>query len=164
MAKQIVGAFKTDFSGIEFYDIVDNWNEFTILKHQLSGKYYAWNNKFSMLSEDMHIIDIPEDKNKYEELIPFKPGFSWCLDMVFFWADSKFVTDYGLPGYEKLIELYKNLISIRHQDFELDNELANIRVNQGLFSFYMASLRLWWMKKDQRRMLRKIEKEYKIIW
>lgn len=162
MAKQIVGAFKTDFSGIEFYDVVDNWNEFTIIKHQLSRKYYAWNNKLSILSEDLHIIDIPEDKNKYKDIISVYQG-RWCCDMVFFWADSKFVTEFGLPGYNRLIELYKTLISLRHQDLELDEELGKAR-ETGLFNYYMAKFTIWRLGIPRRKMLRKIEKEFKVIW
>lgn len=164
MAKQIVGTFKTDFSGIEFYDIVDNYKEFTILRHQLTRKYYTWHNRLSLFSDDLHIIDIPKEKekDKYEDILDMGKN-RWCCDMVFFWADSKFVTDYGLPGYDRLIELFKTLIGIRHQDMEIGQVLGEAR-EHSLFNYYLCKFNVWRMSAPKRRMLNKVEKEFKVIW
>lgn len=163
MGKQIVGMFDTDFSKIIFYEIMDNWNEYTILRKQGTNEHYLYNNEYKVFThQHIHIINIPEDKSKYDKLIDPKQ-YDWAMDPVFFWADSRFVTDYGLPGYDKLIELYKNLIEIRYSDFQIAEQLSYAK-EQGWLTWLLTKLQVQRLTRVQKRTLRRLIKEFKVIW
>lgn len=163
MEKQIVGVFAGDFEKIIFYEIMDNYNEFTILRKQGTNDYYLYNNDLKAFSPDkFHIIKIPDDKKKYEDLINIE-NYRWCIDAIFFWADSKFVTEFGLPGYDKLLELYDNLIDIRYADLEIERELYMAR-EEGFFTWLMTKIRIYKITHSQRRLIKRIVKEFKVIW
>lgn len=163
MAKQIVGLFDKNFDKIEFYEIEDNWEQFTILRKQGTNKYYLYDNKKRMLTADkFHIISIPEDKSKYKELIQ-PDQYQWAIDVVFFWADSKFVTSYGLPGYDRMVEMYKSLVNIRYSDYEVNKQLE-LAKKEGVLVWLCAKLSTKRFTWAQQRLLNKIIREYKIIW
>lgn len=163
MEKQIVGVFEGNFEKIIFYEIMDNYNEFTILRKQGTNDYYLYDNDLKAFSPDkFHIIKIPDDKNKYKDLINTK-DYRWCVDAIFFWADSKFVTEFGLPGYNKLLELYGNLIDIRYADFEIEKELFYAR-EQGFLTWLITKIRINKVTHSQRKLLKRIVKELKVIW
>ena len=107
MGKEIVGNFNKDLSKIEFYEIVDNYKIYTIIRKQATDKYYLYDNKLGVLSEELDITELPEDKNEYDEILKEKK--TWYYGVVFFWADSKFVTEYGAPYYHKLVDIYKEV-------------------------------------------------------
>lgn len=163
MAKQIVGLFNGNFEKIEFYEIMDNWKEYTVLRKQGTNEYYLYDNNLKAFTKSRFpIINVPKDKNEYEKLIQ-PECYRWVIDAIFFWADSKIVTNYGLPGYERIMELYKNLIDIRYSDFELQKQLFYAR-KESFFTWLFAKIRVKRLTYDQRKILRKVIKEYKIIW
>ena len=69
MGKEIVGNFNKDLSKIEFYEIVDNYKIYTIIRKQVTDKYYLYDNKLGVLSEELDITELPKDKNKYDEIL-----------------------------------------------------------------------------------------------
>lgn len=81
MAKRIVAKFDKDFDKIEFYEIMDDYSDFTIIRKQGTQEYYAWDNKYSVLSGNLHIISLPEDRDKMYEIL--KNCEEWYYGLVF---------------------------------------------------------------------------------
>ena len=50
MEKQIVGKFDKKLKKIEFYELIDSYKYFTLLRKQGTDEYYIWDDKFSMFS------------------------------------------------------------------------------------------------------------------
>lgn len=162
MKKKIVGKFNEDFSKVEFYEIIDNYKQYTILRKQGSSTYYVWDNKQRLLSHKLWIIAAPKEKDKYEYIIGSIK--MWYKGIVFFWADSKFVTEHGLPHYDKLIEVYKQLISIKLNDIKMDKTLMDIKDEEGFFTYLKCKLLSFRFLNAQKKTFKKLEKEYKLIW
>lgn len=162
MAKRIVAKFNKDFDKIEFYEIMDDYSDFTIIRKQGTQEYYAWDNKYSVLSGNLHIISLPEDRDKMYEIL--KNCEEWYYGLVFFWADSKFVTEYGLPNYEKLVDIYKQLINIKITEFNVQQTLKEVWENENLIVYIKTKLLARKLLKAQKQTVKKLEKEFKIIW
>ncbi|MGM9543526.1 MAG: hypothetical protein ACI3T9_00950 [Romboutsia timonensis] len=162
MAKQIVGKFNKDFSKIEFYEIMDNYKEYTIIRKQGTTDYYAWDNKASFLSDNLHIISIPDNKVLYDKIIEHVR--TWYVGAVFFWADSKFVTEYGLPNYDKLVNIYKELINIKATELEILNTVLECKENESFLTYIRTKMLAYKFLRRQRKTVKELEKEFKIIW
>ena len=160
--RQIVGKFNKELSRIEFYEIMDNYKEYTIIRKQGTNSYYAWNNKKKLFSNKLCLGSIPQDKTKYENVI--KLIDVWFNKVVFFWATSKFVTEYGLPHYDRLIALYKELIDIKLNDIKLQETLENIRKNEGFLTYLRCRITSYRFITAQRGTIRRLEKEFELIW
>lgn len=162
MGKQIVATFNEDFSKIEFYTIVDNYKRYTIIRRSGTDLYYAWDNINSLLSDNLHIITIPEDKEKYIEII--KNVQTWYIGAVFFWADSKFVTEYGLPNYDKLVDIFKQLVTIKGTEIEILNTVQKCKENESFLNYIRTKILANKFLRRQRKTIKELEKEFKIIW
>lgn len=162
MKNKIVGTFNEDLSKIELYKIIEEYKYFTIIQNITTLKFYAWDNKKKVLSDDLHIIDKPRDKNKYNDIIA--KVRTWYVGTVFFWADSKFVTEYGLPYYDKLVDIYKELITFRISEVEINESLKMIMEEDGIVKY----LYFWFItlsyKITKHKSIKKMIKEYKLIW
>ena len=88
----------------------------------------------------------------------------WYYELVFFWADSKFVTEYGLPNYEKLVDIYKQLINIKITGFNVQQTLKEVWENENLMVYIKTKLLARKLLKAQKQTVKKLEKEFKIIW
>lgn len=162
MAKRIVGKFNKDLEHIEFYEIIDSYKQYTVIRKQGFNKYYVWDNKNSLLSDDLHIVAVPKDKSKYEEILDNVR--TWYIGVVFFWADSKFVTQYGLPNYDKLVNLYKELLNIKATEIQIEDTLAEVRNNEGFISYLKCMFVSRRFLRAQKGTIRRLEKEFKLIW
>lgn len=161
MGKKIVGKLDNSFEKIEFYEIVDNYKHFTIIRKQGTSNYYAWDNKLSVLSEKLDIIYMPEDVELLEDVI--NNMYVWYPE-VFFWADSKFVTDYGLPHYDKLIDIYIELVNIRITELKIKETIRQCRENDTFINYIKNVMLANKFLRRQKRTVRELEKEFKVIW
>ena len=161
MGKKIVGKLDNGFEKIEFYEIVDNYKHFTIIRKQGTSNYYAWDNKLSVLSEKLDIIYMPEDVELLEDVI--NNMYVWYPE-VFFWADSKFVTDYGLPHYDKLIDIYIELVNIRITELKIKETIRQCRENDTFINYIKNVMLANKFLRRQKRTVRELEKEFKVIW
>lgn len=162
MAQKIVGKFNKDLERIEFYEIMENYKHYTVIRKQGTNTYYIWDNNNSLLSDDLHIISIPKDKKKYIDII--NKIQTWYIGVVFFWADSKFVTEYGLPNYDKLVSLYKELINIKGTEIQILKTLVEVKENEGLLNYLKCRAISFRFLRAQKKTIRKLEKEFKLIW
>lgn len=162
MGKKIVATFDDNIEKIEFYEVIEDYKEYTIIRKQGKNEFYAWNNKESLFSDNLHIICTPTDKEKYEKILDNVQ--TWYIGAVFFWANSKFVTEYGNPNYSKLIGLYKELLNIKRADIQIKNTLQSIRENEGLFNYLKCIISSFRFLRGQRITMRKLEREFKLIW
>lgn len=161
MGKKIVGAFKTDFSMVEFYTIIEDVNEYTVLKKQTTDEICLWNNKTHLFA-NLGIIKGVEEIGGWKEFIK-NVECNWHYDMVFFWATSKFVTEYGLPGYDLLVDLYKRLIEIRQFDYDYARNIEMLG-NYSIISQFRYRFYIWKVRRHQQKVLNKIIKEFEVIW
>lgn len=162
MGKEIVGNFNKDLSKIEFYEIVDNYKIYTIIRKQATDKYYLYDNKLGVLSEELDITELPEDKNEYDKILNEKR--TWYYGVVFFWADSKFVTEYGAPYYHKLVDIYKEVCNIKMNEVELLNTLKSIKVEEDFINYLRCKIIIFRILRSQRKTIKKFVKEFKLIW
>lgn len=162
MAKKVVGKFNHNLTKIEFYDIVDNYKHYTILKKQGTKEHYAWDNETSMLSSDLHILVVPENKTLYKMIM--ERVHKWYYGDVFFWADSKFVTQYGLPNYDRLVNLYRELLEIKDTEVEILRLLIEVEENESFIDYVKCRWRCSKLLRAQRKTIKKLAKEFKLIW
>lgn len=162
MAKRIVAKFDKNFDKIEFYEVIKDYKQYTIIKKQGTNEYYLWDNDNSLLSDDLHIISLPEDNKTMSDII--KKCIYWWKGFVFFWADSKFVTEYGLPNYDKLVNIYKELINIKLTELQVEETLQETWKNEGLITYIKVKLLARKLLNAQKQTIKKLEKEFKIIW
>ena len=100
---------------------------------------------------------------KYKELM-VDTSRDWFYGVVFFWADSKFVTQYGLPYYDTLIEIYKKLIDLRESEWAIDNDLARVLNNGNIFMYLKYRWIAFLHRRRQKGIIRNLIKELNIIW
>lgn len=162
MAKRIVGKFNKSIEKIEFYEIVEDYKQYTIIRKQGTKSYYIWDNKNSLLSSNLHIPEVPKDKKDYIYILDSIR--TWYIGIVFFWADSKFVKEYGNPNYDKLVNLYKELINIKATEIQILETLFNVKEKEGLFSYIKCKLISYRFLRAQKKTIRKLEKEFKLVW
>lgn len=162
MGKKIVGKFNEDLTKVEFYEIVDDYKQYTIIKRQGTNKYYAWDNKNSLLSDDLHIITSPDDKELYNKIIEHEQ--TWYYGVVFFWADSKFVTEYGFPHYDKLVNIYKELINIKITEIKIKETVRECKENDTFINYIRNVILANKFLRRQRKTIKELEKEFKVIW
>lgn len=160
--QQVIGKFNKNLDKIQFYDVVDTFKHYIILRKQGTDKYYAWDNKEKMLSDDLHINNIPSEKKLYEYIID--NSYGWHLGEVMFYADSQFVTDYGLPHYDKLVEIYKHLLGVKKSDCEIKMELEKIRYTESYLVYLKCKIHTKRYLRKQRKIEKELEKEFKLIW
>lgn len=160
--KKLVGKFNKDLTKIEFYEIVDNYKHYTILRKQGTKKHFAWDNETSMLSGDLHMIAIPDNKTLYKRIIEHIQ--TWCYGDVFFWADSKFVTEYGLPHYHMLVEIYKQMLSIKDSEVDLLRALIDAEENADFITYMKCKWQINRLFKQQNKVVKRMVKEFKLIW
>lgn len=161
--KEIVAKFNRDLTKIEFYEIVDNFKRFTILRRQGTDIYYAWDNRNKLFTmNDLNIDGVPFDKEDYYEI--FDNVDNWYCGVVFFWADSKFVNEYGLPHYDKLVNIYKELLNVKNTEVEILNTLAEVKKNEGLIAYLRCRMIANRFLRMQKKSIKKLEKEFKLIW
>lgn len=162
MAQRIVGKFNKDLEKIEFYEIMEDYKHYTVIRKQGTDTYYIWDNKNSLLSEELNIESIPKDKKDYTYILDSIN--TWYIGAVFFWANSKFVTQYGLPNYDKLVNLYKELLNIKASEIQIEDTLAEVRNNEGFVSYLKCMFISRRFIRAQKKTIRKLEKEFKLIW
>lgn len=162
MKKEIVAKFNKNLTKIEFYEITDNYKEYTIIRKQGTNEYYAYDNQNGMVSDNLHIISAPTDKTKYKDII--KNSRMWFYGAIFFWADSKFVTEYGLPNYDKLVSIYKELINVRVSETEILKTLDEVRRKESFFRYLKCRAMSYRFIRIQRKTINRLVKEFKLIW
>lgn len=162
MKKEIVGKFNNDLSKIEFYEITDSYRRFTVLRKKGTNEYYLWDNKYALLSDNLHIIDIPSNKKDYDSIISHVQ--TWYSGDVFFWSTSKFVTEYGFEGYEMLLHIYTQILSIREREIEILKVLEEVKANEPFIIYLRCLLKTKIYLRKQRKTIKALEKEFQIIW
>lgn len=162
MAQKIVGKFNKNLEKIEFYEIIEDYKHYTIIKKQGTNMYYMWDNKNSLLSDELHMPTVPKDKKDYVYIMDAIK--TWYIGVVFFWADSKFVTEYGLPNYDKLVSLYRELINIKGTEIQILNTLMEVKENEGFLNYLKCKAISFRFLRAQKKTIRKLEKEFKLVW
>ena len=162
MAKRIVAKFEKNLDKREFYEVMKDYGDFTIIRKQGTKEYHAWDNKYSVLSDDLHIDGLPEDKDEMFKILD--DCQTWWCGLVFFWADSKFVTEYGLPNYDKLVNIYKEIINIKMTELDIQQTLNEVKEQESFMVYIKTKLLARRLLRAQRNAVRKLEKELKIIW
>lgn len=163
MEKHIVAKFDSKIEKIEFYEIIDNYKYFALLRRQGTDEYYIWDDNFSVLSHKFELEELPKTRKDYKQLF-IDTERDWYYGVVFFWADSKFVTEYGMPNYNMLINIYNQLVDLRESEWHINNDLAYIRDNEGIFSYIRCSWMALSHRRRQKPIIKNLEKEFKIIW
>lgn len=162
MGKEIVAKFNEDYSGIEFYRIEMRYKHYTLISLLGHDHFYIWDNKVKVLSMDF-IGDIPDSKQEFKELIASITSWDYA-DYIFFWADSKLVTDFGLPHYNKLLKIYKELIEMRYTRIQFELMLEDLKIEDNWFIYLKYKFLTTIMMIKQNKTIRKCIKEFKLIW
>ncbi len=162
MAKEVVGKFNEKFESIDFYEIMFRYKKFTVLRQLGTDDYYIWESKNRMLSRKLNKNEVPTSKAAFEYI--FEAITEWYVGLIFFWSDSKLVTQYGLPGYDKLVKIYKELLSTRYGEIMLEQALESLKEQDGYFTYLMYKSRTFFEMFRKRRVMRKMEKEFDLIW
>lgn len=162
MAKEVVGKFNESFESIDFYEIMYRYKRFTLIRQLGTDDYYIWESKNRMLSKKLTKSEIPRSKKEFDTI--FERCQEWYIGLIFFWSDSKLVTEYGLPGYDKLVKLYKELLSTRYGEIMLNQALESLREQEGWLKYLMYKSRIVFESYRKRRVMRKMEKEFDLIW
>lgn len=160
--KQIVGKFNNDLSRIEFYEIIDNFKQYTLIRKQGTSNHYLFDNKASLLSNEFYIdkdFSMIADINNLLEDIE-----EWSYNQIFFWADSVFVTKFGTEEYHKLVRVYHQLLNIKESEVFTEFLLTGLFESTRFFECIKYKWQYFKLKMQSRRMIKKFEKEYKIIW
>lgn len=159
--KKIVGKFNKSLTKIEFYEIVGGYGRYTLLRKQGTTEQYLWDNKRSWLSEELGFDEVPS-LWEYPEIIDNIN--KWNAGHIFFWATSKFVTEYGLPTYDSLMEIYEQLCSIRLNEINIYQTMQEIRGEANPIQYFKCWLLTKKFLRRQRRTIKDLEREFKVIW
>lgn len=163
MAKSIVGKFNDDFSKIEFYEILFSYKNITFIKEQSlsSYRYYAYDNKSGKIGKLPIYGDLKAED--VQRILPITKVI-WLREVVlFFWADSVLVNSYGLEYYDRLLSLYKELLLIKSNEFNIiDNKdkLLDLKFIPRMIMKY----RIFRTKMQRIKIFSKMRRELKIIW
>lgn len=162
MSKLIIGRFNKD-NKILFYSVEDSWKHYLIIKSQPSGDYYLYNraNK-SLTKQSFRILNVPDDKNIYSSLI-HDDHYTWEYNKVFFEANSPFVDKCGLPEHKVLLKMYRSLEHLIATDNQMRKDLEDIYYSHRIY-YFILRLKMRYNMFKQNRALRKVIKEYRIIW
>ena len=160
--REIIGKFDADIENIEFYEIMNRYKNFTIIRMLGTDNYYIWEEKNRILSTMISKDQVPRSKEEFDNI--FENIRDWGLGAVFFWAESKFVTQYGLEGYDKLINLYREMVNCRFSEIMLNRYLESIKQNVGLFQYFLVKLKTLGSSIERKRIMNKLGKEYDLIW
>ena len=153
-SRQIVGKFNKTLDNIEFYEIIKSFNNYTIIKKINKVEYLLYNEEGYLSKNSYDNIDnMINDLDKME----------WTEDVLFFWADSKFVTEVYKSNYDILVDLYKNMKVCKRRELELKKELSDLKT-KSLIGYIYYSITLKILNRKQNKSIRKIVKEFKIIW
>lgn len=61
------------------------------------------------------------------------------LSNVIFWADSRLITDYGLPKYENLLNIHDSLLLIKKDNMDCEDNIKAMK-KKVLYIIYYLSL------------------------
>ena len=159
--KKIVGKFNKSLTKIEFYEITGSYGRYTLLRKQGTEKQYLWDSKNSLLSEELGFSEVPTFW-EYREIIDNIN--CWYAGHIFFWATSKFVTEYGLPGYDMLMDIYNQMLCIRLNEINIMKTMEDIKGEASIISYFKCWLLTKKFLRRQRRTIRDLEREFKVIW
>lgn len=164
MGKQIIGKFDKQCKNIEFFEVISSYKHYTILRKQCSDKYYVYDNYSKLLSEGKNIPNMSIKKCNNQKLLDGFNLTKWNHNCLFFWADSKFVTEYGLPEYDQLVELYRKLIRVKLSQKEILDRLLILKKCTN----WLVYIKCYFMTKKhlklQDKAIRGMIKEFKLIW
>ena len=161
---KIVGKFNEELNEIHFYKILLDYKQYTILEKLADEPilYYIYNNKTNRLGK-IHVIKLPKQEVLVSEIIE-KDNIQWLTEeQLFFWGDSKFVTQFGYENYERLIEVYKYLLEIRKENRKVElvwNELKTSNV----IEYLLALISYKNHKRKENKLIRRLKKELQLIW
>lgn len=162
MGKQIVGRFDNKFNKIEFFEVVANYKEYTVLRKQGTKQYFIWDNQYALLSDTIELATEPEKAKDYADIIAEERD--WFYGNVFFWADSKFVSEFGFPHYDELKDIYKQLVKIRHKEHRINETIQQVRNEEGFFTYLKYTAIFKKFMRRQRKSIKMLIKEFKVIW
>lgn len=156
----VVGRINSD-KKVEFYTKLFDYKNYIILRRHTNDPYrtYIYDNKERRLG----VLPIMEDL-EFEDLKRMVKivNANWIkYPMVFFWANSPLVTEAGFPNYNELLEVYDQLVMVRRNDMKL-NQYKELEVN--ILSMFILNIKLFIFRLKQKRLMRKVIKELKIIW
>lgn len=155
--KQIVAHFNHALNKIIFYAVEDNKGDFTLLRKQGTYDYLVYDNDTNMYTKISE-----EEWKKWSKTSRY--DHNWHYDRVFFWADSAFVTKYGHPDYNLLVETYKHLLNLREIDIQNRTQYKKMMYESNIFSRIKLYLYYKSVIKHQARVVRKEVKGLKVIW
>ena len=153
--KQIVGTFNDEYDKIEFYEVLDSFKGYTVLKKSGAEDYYLYLEAGALSCEHYD--------NK-ETLIRNLDKVTWDFTKLFFWADSRFVTEYGKENYDILVSLYQSIQMVKLRNLDMDMVVEEARA-KGIFAYLYCKFYIALMNRRQRVVgMKKIIRELKIIW
>ena len=153
MEKQIVGRIIKPGDIIQFFNIVKSYNNLTVIRRSGSEDYYLYKEDGAISVQHFPTMG---------ELLECK-NIKWSYNVLFFWADSKFVTEYHSPNRKALIDLYYNLLAVKHRDVEFREVVEDCK-SRGWFEYMYTLFYYRRMQRRQNRDIRKVVKEFKVIW
>lgn len=162
MTKRIVGKFKKDLSRIEFYTVIDDYAQYTILEKHTENPIncYVYDNKTSTLG----LVQLKEPQRKDVLRAIKEDTIRWLNENVlFFWADSRFVTEYGAPHYNSLIRLYREILDMRKAVVR-EKQLLESYKPKGIKDIINVYHKVFVGRYRRKRFLKDCKKELKIIW
>lgn len=164
--KQVVATFKKNAKyDFDFYEIVQHIDQYSLLKNQANGRFYLYDNDNARLC-DMYLLNIPDNSDILSQLISSCINKNrWENNQVFFWADSPFVQNAFDDGKETLKSIFTQLVEIRKSNSILESSYNEITEEDGT---YLDRLRIKMKyekyKRNTKRLIRKLEREFKVIW
>lgn len=161
MKKQILATFKpNNKEGFDFYILQYKTkdNLIYVLKNNLNEKIYCWFKNHNILI-DLNIKVLPKEEQVYELVNHKNIIDNKCI---MFLADSLFLDIYGLVEWKDLIYVKEKILNLDENDNNIDRLLDYTKSN-NLIKYFYFKFKKWILFRNKRK-LRKLLKEYKIIW
>ena len=83
--------------------------------------------------------------------------------MLFFWADSRLITDYGLPKYENLLNIHDSLLLIKKDNMDCEDNIKAMK-KESFIHYLLLKFIYMLHRANVKIRISSIIKELKIIW
>lgn len=161
---QIVATLRPSDNKAEFYKILFSHKDLTILSKQSTDTYniYAYNNKTRRTGKLPIEGNLEVDKIK--RLVEIGLKVIWLdYPMLFFWADSRLITDYGLPKYENLLNIHDSLLLIKKDNMDCEDNIKAMK-KESFIHYLLLKFIYMLHRANVKIRISSIIKELKIIW
>lgn len=160
--KPVIATFKpNNDEGFDFYwlEYVTKDKEGYVVRNQISGEICFWIKYLNVLV-DLKTKFLPSE-DKLHDLFHAENAID--SDCLMFYAESLFVQNYGIFAWKDLVAIKNKIIALEQSNVQIQGLLDSIK-NEHPFLYIWLNIKNFFAFRNDRRKMKRLLKEYKIIW